>query len=302
MKHQTLVGLCLAGAVGLLAGAASLYTVGQTQQAVVLRFGAPEKVVNAGGASGGPGLYAKWPLVERVVAFDRRVLNLQADPVEMTTADGAPRAVNATLSYRIIDPLQAYLSSGAPPQDVGRLQQLLDASVTSTLRSARQRDGADDGKARLTQAALIAVRRAAVDARLGVQITDLRLVDALPPPSAIQALSHRMQEAERGQASQVRVQGEARKRDLMAQADREALDIRGDGDRQALEVRGDGDAQRVAILGSAYGADPDFARFFRRLEAYDQALNPENTTLVLSPDNAFLDLFGHGPTGEPRPQ
>ena len=106
-----------------------------------------------------------------------------------------------------------------------------------------------------------------------------------------------MQQAEALQVGQVRAEGEQHRRELLAQADREAADVRGEAERQALEIRGDGDAQRASILGEAYGKDPDFARFFRRLEAYDQALNPDNTTLVLSQDNAFLDLFTHGPAG-----
>ncbi len=117
----------------------------------------------------------------------------------------------------------------------------------------------------------------------------------------VEAISRRMQDDEGRQAAEIKAQGEAHKRELLSQADRNAADLRGEGDRQALEIRGDGDAQRAAILGAAYSKDPAFARFFRRLEAYDQALNPDTTVLVLSPDTAFLDLFGRGPGGETKP-
>ena len=129
---------------------------------------------------------------------------------------------------------------------------------------------------------------------------DVSLLTVAPSGADADAVSRRMQDAETAQASLVRAEGEAHRRELLTAADREVADIRGEGERQALEIRGDGDAQRAEVLGAAYSQDPDFARFFRRLEAYDQALNPDDTTLVLSPDTAFLDLFGHGPSAKPR--
>ena len=155
--------------------------------------------------------------------------------------------------------------------------------------------GADED-ARIARALTLA-RRSVAQRGLGVRLEGLDLLSATPADP--DAVGRRMQASETAQAAQVRTDGEAHKRELMAAADREAADIRGEGDRQALEVRGDGDAQRASILGVAYAQDPGFARFFRRLEAYDQAFNPDNTTLVLSPDNAFMDLFAHGPQGEP---
>ena len=303
MKSRPLLLLSLAGAALLWTAASSLYTIGQAQQALVLRFGEPTRVLNAGGATQGPGLYAKWPLAERVLRYDRRTLTLQGEPTEATTADGGRIKVASALSYRIVDPLQAYGTEGGDDPSGGeRLRSLLQTSVSRALGAARLQDVVSDGGASLTRSALLAARHAAAADRLGVQITDVSLAAAVSSSTDVQAIGRRMQEEETRQAAQVRLDGETHKREAIALADREAMDIRSDAERQALDIRGGGDAQRADILGVAYGKDPEFARFFRRLEAYDQALNPDNTVLVLSPDNAFLDLFGHGPVGAPKPR
>ncbi len=277
-------------AVALLAAADAVYVVGQGQQAVVLHLGQPVAAVDAGPAPTAAGLHLKWPFVDRVARLDRRTLALLSQPAEMPGAD--PAQVQADLRYRIRDPLRFYRALGdarlGPQRLSGLLQDSLERSLTGMQAAKTDRPA-------LGQAVLADLRAKAAADRLGVEIVDVRLADAAPSAATVELLSRRMQDAETRQVSEIKAQGEQHRRDLFAQADRDAADVRGEGERQALVIRGDGDAQRAAILGDAYGRDPAFAAFFRRLEAYDQALNPENTTLVLSPDTDFLALFGRGP-------
>ena len=296
------LSLLLIGAALLLTSADALYTMSQDQQAVVLRFGAPVRVINATATGAAAGLYAKWPFVERVVRLDRRLLTLQGEPQALITRDADPLSVQAQLSYRIVDPLRFYRASNDGRDGAELLQRVLDTSVAHALSAVSWRDAVADRRAALMHNALADARRAAAEDQLGVELTDVHLVQLAPPPVQAEATARRMQEVESQQATAIRARGDANRRELIAAADREAGEIRAQGEEQALEVRGQGDAQRADILGAAYGADPAFARFFRRLEAYDQALNPANTTLVLSSDNAFLDLFSHGPeaAGSPR--
>ncbi len=286
----------LGGAACLLAGVNAVYLVGQSQQAVLLRLGQPAAVVNGGLSPTAAGLHLRWPFVDQVALLDRRVLELETPPTEGVGA--WPTALQANLRYRIRDPLRFYRALGDGQLGAQRLSQRLQDSLDRAL-SGGSAQGAPDARIGLDKAVLSDLRGRA--AGMGVEVLDAQVVDAAPPSSTVEAVSRRMQDAEARQASQIKADGEQRRRDLLAQADRDAADARGEGERQALETRGDGDAQRTAILGAAYGADPAFARFFRRLEAYDQAFNPDNTTLVLSPDNAFLDLFGHGPGSEGKP-
>ena len=292
--------LLLIGTAVLLTGADGLYTVGQAQQAVVLRFGAPVRVINATATGAAAGLYAKWPFVDRVVRLDRRLLTLQGQPQVLSTRDADPLSVQGQLSYRIVDPLRFYRASDEAGDGAEPLRRILDTSVAHALSGVSWRDAVADRRAALMQEALADARHAAAEDQLGVELADVSLLQLAPPPVQAAATAQRMQEVEGQQAAAIRARGDANRREMIAAADREASEIRAQGEEQALEVRGQGDAQRADILGAAYGSDPEFARFFRRLEAYDQALNPANTTLVLSSDNAFLDLFSHGP-GAGRP-
>ena len=287
----------LAVLAALLLAAGAPYVVRQSQQAVVVRFGEPVAVINAGARGGEAGLYLRWPLVDQVLRFDRRSLPLQADPSDMATADEGRLSVQPQMRFRISDPLRLYRALGAPAAAAARLRGLLEASVRQTLAAAPLQDIVATRREALAQAALADLRQRASTGRLGIEVSEVNLLDVSPPADAVPATTRRMQDEAVQQAARVRTEGEQHRRERLAAADREVADIHGEAERQALDIRGDGDAQRADILGQAYGKDADFARFFRRLEAYDQALNPDNTTLVLSPDNAFLDVFGHGPQG-----
>ena len=296
MKRGLMIALPVLGALALLAAANAVYAVGQAEQAVLLRLGRPITAVNGGPAPTEAGLHLKWPFIDQVAMLDRRPMELQSPAVE-GPASVTPTAFRAEMRYRITDPLRFYRALGDDRQARRRLLELLQGSFEPEL-SGSGAQALAQGPAALDGAVADTVRSKA--AGLGLRVFDARVVVAAPSPSTIEALSQRMQDAAVRQVAQIKADSEQHRRDLLAQADRDAADVRGEGERQALAIRGDGDAQRAAILGEAYGQDPDFARFFRRLEAYDQAFNPDNTILVLSQDNAFLDLFGHGPKAEEK--
>ncbi len=293
MKPLRLIAPSLLAAIAALAAANAVYVVEQGQQAVLLRLGQPVGAINAGPASAAAGLHLKWPFVDRVVLLDRRVLALQAPP---STSSVSP--VQADMRYLIRDPLRFYRTLGDGRLGGRKLAQMLQYSLDRTLAGPQGWPGA---RPALDGALRADLRRQVASGAMGVDILDAHLEDASPSPATTEALASRMQAAETQQVGQIKAQGEQHRRDLLAQADRDAAGVRDEGERQALVVRGDGDAQRAAILGDAYGKDPAFAAFFRRIEAYDQALNPDTTTLVLSPDTGFLSLFGQGPGPAPKP-
>jgi modulator of FtsH protease HflC len=272
----------------------AVFVVDGPQAVLVLRSGAPVRTLNPDGRSAG--LYAKWPLIEQVVRLDRRVLALDGPPQEVTTADGGRVSVQATLRYRVVDPVRFYAAAGGVSAGAPGLQRALASGVAAALTGLTSQELARvDAHA---DAAAKRSREVAVEARLGVEPVEV-VFTALSPADP-EAAGRRMQAQEAAKVQAIRADSEGNKRELLAQADREAADIRGEGEHQALVVRGQGDAERAAILGAAYGKDPAFARDFRRLEAYDQALNPQTTTLVLSPEgNDFLNLFAHGARNDP---
>ncbi|WP_174301137.1 SPFH domain-containing protein [Caulobacter sp. S45] len=296
MKPLRIAVPLVLAAIALVAAINAVYVVEQGRQAVLLRLGQPIAAVNAGAASTEAGLHLKWPFVDQVAVLDRGSLSLLTAPVEL--AGASPAAVQAEMRYRIRDPLGFYRALGDERLGARRLSERLEDGLERRLAGAAL---PQDQRPVLARAILADVEGQAATAHLGVDILDVRFADAPPSAATVEALSHRMRDAEARQVGEIKAQGEQHKRELSAQADRDAADIRGEGERQALVLRGDGDAQRAAILGDAYGKDPAFAAFFRRLEAYDQALNPDNTTLVLSSDTGFLSLLGHGPGGDAKP-
>jgi len=155
----------------------------------------------------------------------------------------------------------------------------------------------------LMQASKVDVEKRVKAASLGIEVIDLRIKRA-DLPSANQASVYRRMQTQRAQqAAQYRAEGEQQKRSIIAQADRDVTITLATARQEGETTRGQGDAQRTRIFAEAYGRDPDFARFYRSLQAYQTALGQGDTTMVMSPeDYAFFDVFRRGPGGGAPPK
>jgi len=289
MKARSIVAI----AIAVVAGAVALnpvHMVRQSQQAVVLRFGRPVRVQTA------PGLYLQWPLIETAARFDTRSRTVETNQTEIIGADGGRLTVDAFAHYRIHDPERFYLALGHRRVAEERMEALLTASLKRTLGSASATD-ISQGRPDEFVATLDDLRRQAALARLGIEVLDVRLRHVELPAADAEAVYRRMRASGEQQAAQIRADGVQRKAEIIGDAERQVASIRGDAQGQTQRIRGEGDAQRVAVLGEAYGRDPAFARYFREMEAYQNTLAQGDTTLILSPDNAFLRDFAKGPEG-----
>jgi len=271
-------------AVILLAALAedSVFQLDQTESALVLRLGAPVRALNRPGEAQA-GLHVKWPLIEQVVRFDRRIQSLEVQPVAVTTADHQTLVVNAYVNYRITDPFKAFKGLAGEPDRLADalafpLRQMLDASSSEAL----------------LQGAVPAERLKAAAADQGVQVVDVGLSQVNPAPADALAMIHRMRAAEIAHAAAIRSAGEQRKQEIMAHADGEASLIKAQALAQSEAIWGDADAQRAAIFADAYGRDPSFAHFYQALRSYEAALSDKNATLVISSDSAFFDVWRKG--------
>lgn len=296
MTLPRLIGGATAAALAALLALNTVYVVHQTQAAVVLRLGRPARVVRD------PGLHAKWPLLERAVRFDIRARAVELDQVEVATADKGRLVVDSYLLYRVADPQRFHAALGDPRTADARLRDLMATSLARTVAHATTAQvvtaSAGGTLAPVLAPALDELRRRAAAARLGVEVVDLQLRHVEPPASEAEAIYRRMRGQGAELAAQIRADGDQRKAIIVADGDRQAATLRGEAEGEALKIRGEGDAKRIAILGQAYGRDPKFARFFRQMDAYQNALAQGDTTLILSPDTAFLRDFSKGPGGE----
>ena len=260
--------------LALLLVLAEATPVPDTRAALVLRFGQPVRVINGWGAgSAGPGLGWRLPLVEQVVWFDRRLLTVAADDTAVTTSDGQSLAIDAYAIWQVTDPVRFYQALDTPDRAADPLravlaavlrQQLAHTSLTGALALAR---GQGAGSLRAALARDLA--------GYGVMVTDLRLSRvALPDGAPLDAAYARMTQA----------------------AEADAAVIAAQGHRNAQLIRADAEAQAGRIYAASFGKDPQFHDFYRAMESYDAtfAQKGSKTTIVLSPDNAYLRQFrGH---------
>ena len=275
----------------------TFFVVEQREEAVVLRFGQPERVIHAPG-QGGAGLNFKQPFLENVVKFDRRNQAMEADQEEIVDGNQERLVVDAFLRYRISDPLKYYTTLRDEHTAQDRLEQLVNSSLRQVLGSSSTTDIIAGKRDQLMQQSKIDVARRAKESQLGIQVIDLRIkrVD-LPPGLNLAAVYRRMQTQRQQVAAQSRAQGEQQKREIFAAADKEVAITLADAQQIGETTRGEGDAQRTRIFAQAYGKDPSFAAFYRSMLAYEQGLGQGDTTMILSPDSAFFKYFEQGPGG-----
>jgi len=269
----------------------STFIVGQTEQALVLRFGQP---VEGRGLVSEPGLHFKIPLVEHVIDIDKRILNLETPDQEVLASDNTRIQVDAFLRYRIVDPLQFYQTVQTVPQANSQLGYIMNSAIRRVL-----------GVSDLTQivrddrAALMTRIRDEVNTetqRLGIDAVDVRIRRADLPRQISEQVFARMNSERAREAAEFRAKGSEEKQTIEAKADRDVVVLLGDAQRRADTLRGEGDAIRNKIFADAYGKDPDFFAFYRSMRAYDTAFGGKDTRLVVSPVSDFFRFF-RSPSG-----
>ena len=264
-------------------GIASLFTVHQTKQALVLQFGDPRRVVTEAG------LHFKMPFVQNVIYIDKRILDLDSPAEELIAADQKRLVVDAFTRYRITDPLQFYKAL----RDERRARSRLAAIVSSSMRSvlgeeefqAVVRDKRDDLMRRIRDL----VNEQAAD--FGIEIVDVRIRRADLPAANSQAIYRRMQTEREQEAAEFRARGQEVSRAIRAQADKQVTVLLAEATRDSEIIRGQGDGCRNRVFANVFGQDPDFFAFYRSMQAYEKALEEDGTTMVLSPDSAFFQFL-----------
>ena len=278
----------LLGIVVLITLLSSFYFVQQTEEALVLQFGAPQAVITE------PGIHFKTPLTQNVVFFDKRVLLLDALPEEVIASDKKRMVVDAFARWRIVDPLRFYQSMVDKDTAISRLSPILSSSVRRVLGGQ-------------TFAAMLSGKRAQLmlDIRddmnqdvagFGIKIVDVRIRHADLPQANSDAIFQRMQKEREREAAEYRAEGDETAQRIRARATREVTILTAEATRESEILRGEGDAEKTRILGEAYGQDAEFFAFYRSMQAYQDSLG-SGTTVVLSPESDFLKYFGKGPGG-----
>jgi membrane protease subunit HflC len=275
----------------------AFFIVDQRQQAVVVKLGDPVRVINPPGAYD-PGLKLKIPLVESVVTLDKRNQGIEASQEEVISADQQRLVVDAFVRYRISNPLQFYRTLRDETTARDRLEPLINSSLREVLGGATAKDIISGRRDELMAKTLLAVRGRAAKSQLGIDVIDLRIKRADLPAANAQAVYQRMRSNLQQKAAQIRAEGEASRREIIADADKQVTITLAKATEQSFATRGAGDAASTALFNSSFGKDPSFAAFYRSMQAYEGAFADGDTTLVLSPDSDFFKYFKRGPTGK----
>ncbi len=286
-----MTGIRAAGVFVALAAvllAASAFVVDQREQALVLQFGKPKRVIRD------PGLYFKlpWP-VQTVVRYDRRLLESDAAPNEVITKDKKTLLVDHFTRWRIVDPLKVYQVARTQAAVAARMEDVVRGKVREVLGQHTLHEivtGGEHGRLRAALMRRIAKSADAEVRKLGVEIVDVRIKRADLPPENLDAVFRRMKAERMRIARQYRSEGEEAAREIRARAEKERKTILAEAYRKAQLIKGEADAEAARIYASAYGKDPEFFAFLRELELLKRSVH-EGDVLVITPRSEVFRLF-----------
>ena len=287
-----LLGLAAAGVY------TSAFIVHQNQQALVVQFGNPKRVVTS------PGLYWKLPFVETVEYFDKRILDVETQQANDTTPRPVILAggkqvmqlnVDAFARYRIIDPLKFAQRLRDERNARSQLAIGLDSAVRLALGSVALEDVVKNKREKLMDDIKTIVNKEWND--LGIDVVDVRIKRADLPKDIETSVFARMKSEREQEASQLRAQGEQIKRTIVADAEKQVTVIKAEAQKKADTLRGEGEAERNRIFADAFNRDPDFFAFYRSMQAYEQGLKSSDTRIVVSPNTDFFRYF-NDPSGK----
>ena len=282
-RRVILIVALVLGILGVFIAINALFIVDQTEQALVLQFGQPRRVIRQ------PGLWVKRPFLEEVRDYENRLLDFEPPPEEVIVSDQKRLVVDTYTRYRITDPLLFFQTANSEVAVRARLSAMVNGSLRRVLGN-------------VTLSALLSQQRSTIMKQIrdevrdqgksfGIDVVDVRIRRADLPEENSQAIYARMVSERQQQAAQYRGEGSEAAQTVRANADRERTVILAEAQRDAQRVRGDGDAESIRIYAAAFGQDKDFFEFYRSMQAYRDALNGHSTSFVLTPDSGFFRFF-----------
>jgi len=278
MNQKIIIAIVLLVVI-VIALAGSLFTVDETEQAIVTQLGKYVRTVKE------PGLSFKIPLIQTVHMFEDRVLEYDAAAAKIITEDKKHLTLDNYARWKIIDPLTLYQTV----RNEFGAQARLDDIVFSEIR---------EELARHTLTEIVSVNRERIMEHVaeqcdkkareyGVEVIDVRIKRADLPAEVTHSVYARMKAERQRTAKKYRSEGEEEKVKSMAQTDKEKVIILAESYRKAEKLKGQGDAEAIKIYAEAFEKDPEFYSFVRTLEAYKKSLK-KDTTVVLPSDSEFF--------------
>lgn len=290
--NTKLVAILVLGAIILITLSTALFTVRETDQVLIRRFGEPLRVV------ADPGLHFKIPILDNATHFDKRLLDFDGDRQEIPTIDQKQLIVDAYARYKITDPLLFFQSVNSEAGMNARLPNIINSALRQILGDVQLAKV-------LTAERAILMKQITDEANkngreFGIEIADVRMKRVDLPPENSQAVFRRMQTQREQEARLFRAEGDKESQRIKAQADKDRRVIVADANKQGEILQGEGDALAQAIYNDAYSQDPEFFDFWRSMQAMQKGLSAETTTYVGPPDSDFFRYFTNETGQAPR--
>lgn len=263
----------------------SIFIVKEVNQAIVLQFGDPKRIIL------NPGLNFKIPFIQNVVLIDKRILNLDSAPEEVIASDQKRLIVDAIARFKIVDPLKFYISVGNERVARSRLATIINSRIRNVL--GQQELQTLLSKDRTKQMGIIQDGVNLEAKNFGIEIIDVRIKRADLPQANSEAIFRRMQTEREREAKEFRARGAEMATTITSTADKDVSIILANANKDSEIIKGEGDGLRNKIFADAFGKDPEFFAFYRAMQAYETALIGGETSLILSPDSEFFKFFGN---------
>ena len=262
----------------------SVFTVNQRQQALVLQFGEPKRIIQE------PGLAFKVPFIQDVMYYEKRVLSLiPQDAEEVILADQKRLQVDAYARYRIMDPLLFFQTVRNEIGARARLESIIDSSVRRVLGGETLGSILTGEREGINGSIRDEVENSVTS--LGIEIIDVRLRRADYPEATSQNIFNRMKSEREREAREFRATGEEEAQKIRADAEKTRTVILAEARKESQDLRGQGDSQAIRIYADSFGQDEEFFSFYRSMEAYQKSIGEGPTSMVLSPDSSFFRFF-----------
>lgn len=261
----------------------SVYVVNQYEQAIVLQFGEPVRVVQEAG------LKFKVPFIQNIVYYDTRLLNLDPPAQEIVLGDKKRLDVDSFTRYQIVDPLKFYKTVRTELQAQSKLEEIVNSSVRNVLGRITLQELLSEKRSEIMTNISSAVKNDA--AQIGVKVAEVRIRRADLPMEVLQAINDRMKAERKRDAKEARAQGLQAAQQIKAKAEKESTIIVAEAEKKSQIIKGEGDKEATQIWNEAASVDVEFYAFYRSMEAYKKAMANSDNELILSPDSAFFKYF-----------
>lgn len=283
MNPKSLIVFAIPFLVVLSIFMGSFFIVEQTQQVLVLEFGKLVRILKK------PGLYVKIPFLQSLRVYDNRILDFDLSSIPATLGDQKRLLVDTFARYRIVNPALFYRTVQNEHGAEQRLRILNQSIALSVLGQIQLIDVLSPKRTAISR--LIRDRMNEAAKAFGIEVVDLQLRGTDLPPENSEAIFNRMISERKQEAQEFRSRGDEISQEIKATADKERTIILAEARKYAEKIKGEGDAYVTQKAGAIYGKDPSFYEFLASLKAYEKALNPETTTLILSPQDSFFKFL-----------